>query len=167
MLLLEQPGGPGGGQHEQLGPGDRQRAGQLAEPHVVADRQARAHPGERADDRGGPRRDLVGLALPERVEQVQLAVGSDQLAGSVVGHRGVVHPAVRGGLEDPGDERDPGLLRRGGQPGAERAVQRLGRGAQVRAEPDLGRLREHREVSALVGGLGQGGPDAAGVDVRS
>ena len=161
VLLLEQPGRPGGGQHQQLGPGHRQRAGQLAEPHVVADRQARAHPGERAHDRGGPRRDHLGLPMPERVEQVQLAVGGDQLAGSVVGHRGVVHPAVRGGLEDSGDERDPGLLRRGGQPGAERPVQRLGRGAQVRAEPDLGRLREHREVSALRCRLGQRRQDAA------
>ena len=135
VLLLEQPGGPGGGQHQQLGPGDRQRAGQLAEPHVVADGQARAHPGERAHDRGGPRRDQVGLAVPERVEQVQLAVGSDQLAGSVVGHRGVVHPAVRGGLEDPGDSATPVCFAVAASP--EQNGPSSGSAAARRSEPNL------------------------------
>ena len=165
VLLLVQPGRPRGGQHEQFGPAGRQRTGQLAEPHVVADLQPGPHPGQRAHDRRGTRRDLFGLAVPERVEQVQLAVGGDQLTGAVVGHRGVVDPAVRGGLEHPGYQRDPGLLGRGGQPGAERPVQRLGRGEQVRAEPDLGGLGEHRQVGPLGGGLAQGVPDPPGVDL--
>jgi hypothetical protein len=104
--------------------------------------------------------------VPERVEQVQLPVGGDELAGPVVGHGGVVHPAVWRGLEDPGDERDPGLLGRLRQPRADRAVQRLGRAPQVRAEPDLGGLGEHRKLGAAVRGPRQGIPDALQVDVR-
>jgi len=53
---------------------------------------------------------------------VQFPVGGDQLAGPVVGDGGVVDPAVRTGFEDPGDEREPGILGRLGEAGAERAV---------------------------------------------
>ncbi len=97
--------------------------------------------------------------MPERVEQVQLPVGGDQLPGPVVGHRGVVHPAVRRGLEHPGHQRHPGVLGRRREPRAERPVQRLGRGPQVRAEPDLRRLGEHGQVRALIRGRGQRPPD--------
>src|SRR5262249_57585907 len=53
----------------------------------------------------------------------------------------------------------------GGGRGAEGAVRGLGGGGQVRAEPDLGRLGEHRQVRAPIGGLRHGVPDPAGVDL--
>ena len=82
VLLLEQPRRPRRrGTTISDAPADRQRPGQLGEPHVVADLQPDAAPPRaRHDHRVGPRRDQLGLALPERVEQVQLPVRRDQLA---------------------------------------------------------------------------------------
>ena len=86
--------------------------------------------------------------------------------GGVVADRGVVDPAVRGGLEHPRDQGYPRAAGGTGQPRAERAVQRLRHGLQIRAEPGLGRLREHGQGGAVPCGVPEGPADPGEVHRR-
>ncbi len=166
VLLLVQPRRPRRGHHEQLRAARGQRPGQLGEADVVAGQEADPEAGQVGEHEVIARRDGVGLPVPERVEQMDLAVRGRQLAVGVEADRGVEHPTARPGLENARDHRYPGGARDLGQPRAERTVDRLGQGAQVGGEAGLSALGEDREPGALGGGVGDGRPDPVQVGLR-
>ena len=80
---------------EDLGPVAHQPAVEVAEPQVVADRQAQSSQRGRDDDRAIARRDALRLAVADRlgdvdVEEVDLAVGAQDRAVGPEQNAGVV-----------------------------------------------------------------------------
>jgi hypothetical protein len=114
--------------------------------------------------------DARGLGVPERVEQVQLAVGAEQVAVRADRDDGVVD--VRGAaidaLQHAGHDHRAVPARERGQGPGEGPVQRLGdRGERLvrRAEVPGGRLGEDHHLGAGGGRLGGELADLLAVDV--
>ena len=152
----------GGRQHDDARAARRERAEQLGEAQVVADRQAQL------DAVGGrAQHDLlaglgdgglaVGASLDLDVEHVQLAVGRAQLARRVRRARRCSPAArvlARRSTIDPATQVDPQLARQLARPRDRGPVERLGAGAQVLVAPEHGPLLREYDQSCAVGGRG-------------
>ena len=166
VLFLERARCPRRWQHEQLGPARRQGPGQLGEPDVVTGHEADPEAAQGGEHDLIARRHAVGLAMTERVEQVDLPVHRHQAAVTFDSDGGVEDPAVRSGLEQRCDDGEPGGLRRIGEPAAERAVERLGHRSQVSGEARLRALGEDDQSGALRRRCAGSRPHPVEVDLR-
>src|SRR5665647_1311778 len=151
---------PGGRHREHVGAGIHQAPGRLREAQVVAGQHADDEPADQEQQRRRIHRtglEAIGLAVAERVVQVDLAVRPDQGPGGIdrddrvdrpggTGQRGARRSRAR-------DHRHPAVPRHILQGRDEAAVQRFRmlRADATGIEP-RGVLGQHHEVGRVVGG---------------
>ncbi len=176
VVLLQRPAHPLGRYEHDIRPRVREQPAHFGEAQVVARHETEDQSVERERlGRGdGSRLDPVGLALTERVVQVQLAVGREQ-ARRVHRDDGVADAALIAAFEEPRDDVDVVRRRERREPvderavdvlrvGGERLVERVDEVARVLGQHDeacaaagcLGHeLRDDREIRAGIGGRGE------------
>ena len=134
VVLLERSAHPLRGNEEHVCAGIGERSPDLGEPQVVAGHQTEPQTVELERLRLGQLAGLdpVGLALPERVVQVKLAVHGDHSARIHRDNRVAHAPTIGGLLDESRDDHDAVRLRQPSERRDERTVEGLGmRGERV------------------------------------